>query len=105
MAKSGVLIAAEVTPHSGQTQQAARALQELGFRVLHIGSTVSVQAPQTLWRETFGVRFTRQNKIVLKETGLSRAYPAPRPETLQIPPALESCIASIAFVEPPELFS
>lgn len=104
MAKSGVLIAAEVTPHSGQAQQAARALQGLGFRVLHIGSTIAVQAPQTLWRETFGVRFTRQNKIVLKETGLSRAYPAPRPETLQIPPALKDWIADIAFVVPPEWF-
>lgn len=104
MAKAGGLIAAEVTPHSGQAQQAARALQGLGFRVLHIGSTISVQAPQTLWRKTFGVRFTRQNKIILKETRLSRAYPTPRPETLQIPPALKDWIADIAFVVPPEWF-
>ncbi len=104
MAKSAVLIAAEVTPHPGQAQLAARALQGLGFRVLHIGPTISVQATSALWRETFGVRFTRQKKTISKETDLSRAYFVPRPETLQIPPALESRIASIAFVEPPELF-
>ncbi|WP_299429156.1 hypothetical protein [uncultured Meiothermus sp.] len=105
MAKSGVLIAAEVTPHPGQAQQAARALQGLGFRVLHSGSTLSVQAPQTLWRETFGVRFIRQKKGVLKETGLTRAYAAPRLETLHIPPALEDWIADIAFIVPPEWFT
>lgn len=104
MAKFSRLIAAEVTPHSGQAQQAARILQGLGFRILHVGLTISVQAPQALWRETFGVRFTRQKKGVLKETGLSRAYLAPRPETLQIPPALKDRIADIAFVVPPELF-
>lgn len=104
MSKPGALIAAEVTPHPGQAQQAARALQGLGFRVLHVGLTISVQAPQALWRETFGVRFTRQKKGVLNETGLSRAYLVARPQTLRIPPELESCIAAIAFVEPPELF-
>ncbi|MCX7783512.1 MAG: hypothetical protein N2318_07680 [Meiothermus sp.] len=104
MSKPGVPIAAEVTPHPGKAQQAARALQGLGFRVLQVGSTISVQAPQALWRETFGVRFTRQKKDFLKDVGLSRAYPVPRPQTLRIPPELESCIAAIAFIEPPELF-
>lgn len=50
-------VSAEVTPRAGQARRAATALQELGFRVLHIGSTISVDAPESSWTRVFGVSF------------------------------------------------
>jgi hypothetical protein len=57
------LIAAEVVPAApSQAGHAARWLQERGFRVLHIGSTVSVEAGRDQWEETFGVTFTTRER-------------------------------------------
>jgi hypothetical protein len=44
----------EVTPLAGQARQAAAALQEYGFRVLHVGATISVEAPEAVWVRAFG---------------------------------------------------
>lgn len=98
-------ISAEVTPQPGQATRAARALQRLGFRILHIGITLSVQAPASLWRSVFGVSFTRQ-----KRTDPLTGKPLPallkaRIDALRIPTDLEDLIEAVAFVEPPEFFS
>ena len=43
-----------MTPLAGQARQAAAALQEYGFRVLHLGATISVEAPEAVWLRVFG---------------------------------------------------
>lgn len=47
-------VGGEVTPQPGQARRAAAALQEYGFRVLHIGVTISVEAPEAVWVQAFG---------------------------------------------------
>jgi hypothetical protein len=47
-------IGGEVTPQPGQVRRAAAALQEYGFRVLHLGATISVEAPEAVWVQAFG---------------------------------------------------
>jgi hypothetical protein len=100
------MIPAEVEPRPSQAHQAALALQRLGFRVLHIGPTISVQGPQALWESTFHVSFEQRRKTVLREVeGGEVTYPHARTETLGIPPELQHLIAAVLFVEPPELFA
>lgn len=76
-------VSAEVWPHPGKARSAAAALQDLGFRVLHIGETVSVDAPAPLWAQVF------------KSTSTSG-------ET-SIPEALHEWVREISLVKPPDL--
>lgn len=72
-------VAAEVTPRSGQGRSAAAALQDLGFRVLHIGSTISVDAPPEVWARVFGGT------------------------TEVVPESLRDVVTDVAFARPPDL--
>ena len=87
-----------------QVSQASKALQRLGFRILHLGPTISVQGSQTLWKRTFHVIFKVEEKTTSAEAGIKTTYPKAQQETVKIPEELKQLIAEIAFVEPPELF-
>jgi hypothetical protein len=98
-------ISAEIVPVADETASAARELRRLGFRVLSIDDTISVDGPQSLWTSIFSVRFEEQSKPalagVLEETD---TYQKAVKSSLKIPLELGHLIRSIAFVEPPELF-
>ncbi|HXQ37731.1 MAG TPA: hypothetical protein VN843_27225 [Anaerolineales bacterium] len=98
------MIAAEITPTPNQASQASKALQDLGFRILHLGPTISVQGSQALWKRTFKVSFKDEEKTASEEAGIKTTYPRAQQETVKIPEELKQLIAEIAFVEPPELF-
>ncbi|HUR02160.1 MAG TPA: hypothetical protein VM347_06460 [Nonomuraea sp.] len=49
------VISAEVVPAPGRRHQAAAVLLRLGVRVLHLGPTISVSAPEEVWERTFGL--------------------------------------------------
>lgn len=99
------LIAAEIEPLPNRANQAALALQRLGFRILHIGPTISVQAHETLWASTFNVSFEPREKTVLPEVeGAEVTYQKAVTEDMRIPPELQNLIAEVMFVEPPELY-
>ena len=85
------LVAAEITPRSGKGQEAARALQAMGFRVHAVGATISVDAPRKRWKAAFAARFVASGRHVA-------------PVAFQVPAALEPLVESVVFVEPPELF-
>jgi hypothetical protein len=96
------LISAEVTPLPNKATQAAQALQRLGFRILHIGPTISVQGSRSLWKSTFHVSFKSHKKTTLAEAEVKTTYPKAQFEVTQIPSELKTLISDIAFVEPPE---
>lgn len=97
-------VAAEVVPANPQrAHEVAKALAQRGFRVLHVGRSVSVQAPRDRWEQTFGVAFTRHAKAVQSEPVREASYLRARAETVRIPTDLHELIADVAFVEPPEL--
>lgn len=97
-------IAAEVAPiDSAHAGQAARALQQRGFRVLHVGGSISVEAPRAAWHDTFGVVFATRTKTVQPEIDRDVSYPRADPSTLRVPSELADLIADVAFVEPPDL--
>lgn len=98
------MIAAEITPAPDQALQASKALQELGFRILHWGTTISVQGTQAQWERTFKVSFKDEEKTTSEEAGVKITYPKSQQETVKIPEELKQLITEIAFVEPPELF-
>lgn len=98
------LIAAEVEPISGKALQAARTLEQEGFRVLHVGTTISVEATESLWRSTFGCNFETVTKTVFRETGQTATYRRLANHDVGIPEALRTVIRSVAIVEPPEFF-
>lgn len=98
-------ISAEVEPRPGMAQAAAKALQEHGFRILHIGGTISVEAPQSLWEATFNVSFethTKRRMAEVQETEIT--YQKAVTEAMRIPETLQKHIAAVLFAEPPELF-
>lgn len=101
------VIAAEIEPQPDRARQAAAAMQRLGFRVLHIGPTISVQGPQPLWEATFNVAFQPQRKRVVAEIeeGGEVTYQQAITEHLRIPEGLRDLLAAVMFVEPPEFFS
>lgn len=96
-------IAAEVVPAEEHPEGAATALQARGFRVLHVGRSISVDAPRSRWEETFGVSFTPHTKTVQKEIGRERTYLRAESASVRVPAELADLIAEIAFMEPPEL--
>ncbi len=99
------VIAAEVEPRTAERRsEAAKALQALGFRVLHVGPTISVQAPRQQWERTFKVAFARREATIMRELGSVRTHQAAQPDTVVIPEPLQGLIAGIAFAQPPELF-
>ncbi|MCA1612871.1 MAG: hypothetical protein LC800_01710 [Acidobacteria bacterium] len=102
---SNKTVAAEIVPAAGQAHSAAKALQQLGFRVLHIGSTVSVQAPERVWKDTFNVSFTkkRQQRLAISPKS-STEYAVPVDDRVEIPSALGELVAEVIFVRPPEFF-
>lgn len=97
-------VAAEVVPtEPRRAGQAARALQGKGFRVHHVGGSVSVAAPRGLWESVFGVSFEPRTKTVQEELGRQRTYLRAEPASVRVPTDLEDLVADVAFVEPPEL--
>lgn len=96
-------IPAEIHPADGRGQEAALAMQRLGFKVLHIGPTISVEGPRSLWESTFQVTFESQTKTTMEgveETSFQRASK----ERMAFPDELKGLADDVMFVEPPELF-
>jgi len=98
------VIAAEVTPLPNQAQQAALAMQRLGFRILHIGPTISVQGPQVLWESTFNVTFEPRQKIIIAEVDEGTVTYQQAMTDVHIPPELQTLMEDVVFVEPPEFY-
>ncbi len=99
------MISAEVMSVAGEDTKLARKLQGLGFRVLSLDGTISVDGSQSLWTSIFGVQFEEQSRPglagLLDET---EAYQKALRSTVIIPPNLKELIQDIAFIEPPELY-
>jgi hypothetical protein len=99
------IIAAEIKPLPNKTSQTAVALQQLGFRILHIGQTISVQGAQPLWEATFNVTFELRKKIIIPEAeGSEVSYQKALTEKLRILPELQPLIEEVFFTEPPEFY-
>ena len=88
-------IPAEVETRPSRSRDAARALQERGFRVLHAGGTLSVDAPATLWSQVFSVEFVQ---------GEADGRSVARPGTLSVPGDLDTWIENVWLQEMPELY-
>jgi hypothetical protein len=99
------IISAEIEPLPSQEQHAALSLQRLGFRILHIGRTISVQGPQSLWVSTFNVSFEPRRKTAMAEVeGGEVTYQKALVEDMGVPAELQNLIARVTFVEPPEFY-
>lgn len=97
-------IAAEVVPTDPQrARQAAKALQHKGFRVLHVGGSISVTGSRERWEAVFGVSFVARTKTVQAEVGGEATYLRAEPTSVQVPDDLVDLVADVAFAEPPEL--
>lgn len=98
-------VPAEVMPLQGNANAAALVLQRFGFRILHIGTTISVEGPETLWESVFNVSFVTRNKQIYPGIeGGDASYRKAVTDNLKIPLQLQQLISGVAFVEPPEFF-
>jgi hypothetical protein len=100
------VIGAEIVPVPGKAIESAKALQKLGFKVLHLGNTsVSVEGPEAIWQQNFPVTFeVRTKRPHANSAGQEVSYRRPLQDPVPIPVGLHELIASVAFVEPPEFF-
>ncbi len=98
------LISAEIEPLPNKANQAALALQRLGFQIFGIGAFISVQGQRSLWESTFNISFKEEKKTVIAEIESEETYFKPITYNLLIPEELESLIGSVVFVEPPEFY-
>lgn len=105
LSMQGNIVPAEVIPLQSKTNVAALELQRLGFRILHIGATISIEGTEALWYSTFNVSFVTQTKQIYPgiEAG-DVSYRQAVIDNLRIPSRLKQFISDVAFVEPPELF-
>lgn len=98
-------VPAEIMLVQGNADAAALLLQNLGFRILHIGATISVEGPETLWESVFNVSFvTRKKQVSPGIEGRDASYRKAITDRLEIPLKLRQYISGVAFVEPPEFF-
>ena len=99
------IISAEIEPLPKQANHAALAMQRLGFKILHIGPTISVQGPKSLWVSTFNVSFETGEKTVLAEVeGGEVTYQKALVEDMRVPTELRNLIAEVIFMEPPQFY-
>jgi hypothetical protein len=99
-------IPAEVFVVVGREREAGLALQRLGFRVLHVGTTISVEATADLWESIFKVRFQQQRMRQMPDLLPDRETAFRRADTagLRIPDELQGLVTEVNFPKPPELF-
>jgi hypothetical protein len=98
-----IVISAEVEPLPSKADAAALALQRLGFRVLNIGLTISVEGPKRLWESGFNVSFKRRKKTIIRGVkGGKAVYYEAQTDSLHIPEELRTLIGAVMFLEPPE---
>jgi hypothetical protein len=97
------MFAGEAVPADRKAHDAADALNRLGFKVLHIGATVSFEGTAELWKTTFNLDPSRA--FSGENTG-SRA-PVERDwtslEAPTLPELLVGMVESVSLVAPPEL--
>ena len=98
------LVAAEITPRGGKEREAAHALQQMGFRVHAIGTTISVDGPRERWKAAFTARFAPVRRRREKRRRAAASAQHVPPVAIKVPAALEPLVESVVFVEPPELF-
>ncbi len=102
---SGNTISAEVDPVAGQAYEAALGMQRLGFRILHIGPTISVEGPQSLWESIFQISFQSRTKNTTDYVeGDVVTYPEALTEGISLPKEIQGLVEDVMFVKPPELF-
>ena len=100
-----VIVSAEIEPVPDQGTHAAAAMQNLGFRVLHIGTTVSVEGPRALWESEFKVRFEPAEATVIREVGQKARFLRANSESIHLPEQLDGLVRDVMFVEPPEFYA
>ena len=99
------MLTAEIIPKPNKSQQAARALQKTGFRVLSISFSITIEGEPELFSEIFNVRLQKLSKDVLSllpESVEKEFYKLEKAPT--IPAEFEELIKDILFTEPPEYY-
>ncbi len=100
-----VIVSAEIEPVPDLGAHAAAAMQNLGFRVLHIGVTVSVEGPKALWESEFKVRFEPAEATTVREAGQMVRFLRANSEAIHLPKQLDGLVRDVMFVEPPEFYA
>lgn len=100
------MISAEIEPAAGRAKEAALALQRAGFRVLHIGPTISVQGSEDQWSSMFNVSFETRKKAPSpgREGTGDSSFRKANTERIKIPGDLQYLIKNVMFAEPPEFY-
>lgn len=98
------MISAEVEPVSGKARKAASLLQDIGFTVLHVGPTISVEGPESLWESTFNVSFESAQKTTIRQIDERKTYQKALTDEMRLPENLQDLVKEVTFPEPPEFY-
>ncbi len=99
------MISAEVEPVQGKARKAASRLQDLGFTVLHVGPTISVEGPESLWESAFNVSFEPTQKTTIRQIDETEVtYQKALTDEMRPPETLQDLVEEVTFPEPPEFY-
>jgi len=99
------VITAEVVPAKGKSNEAAIALQKLGFNILHIGESITIGAEQGKFEEIFKIELMEISKEVFPRLGADAKKTFHKHDgPIIIPEKLKTVIQAVYFQEPPDLF-
>ena len=99
------MITAEVVPAKGKSNEAAIALQKLGFNILHIGESITIGAEQGKFEEIFKIELMEISKEVFPRLGADAKKTFHKHDgPIIIPEKLKTVIQAVYFQEPPDLF-
>ena len=110
--ESGAVLTADnlnrYKPPGGRGMEAARVLQELGFKIRHIGTfSISVEASRSLWEKTFNTKLAKRTQPISTshpEIG-GVEYWSHVPDTkFEIPRTLQGLIERAYPQRPPIIF-
>lgn len=99
------VISAEIETKPGQHRKAAAALDKLGFKILYLGPTLSVEGSRLLFESTFQVSIEEMKRPSRPpRSGDLRPESAVSGITLRVPEKLAAYIEAVHIQEPPEFF-
>jgi len=99
----------EFKPDSATGKQAALLLQQLGFKIRHIGTfSISGQGPRALWEQVFGTRVQSKTQMISEahpELGGIKYWAHMAETPFMLPPELQHLVDRAYPQQPPMFFA
>ncbi|MFW9897073.1 MAG: hypothetical protein ACFFD7_14805 [Candidatus Thorarchaeota archaeon] len=99
------MITAEVICFPNKINETALILQNVGFKILYLGETLTIGGDQNIYESTFKIKLLKKSKSTIPDLSNHTKTEFFEPEKhIIIPDVYKSLIKDLIFAEPPEFF-